>query len=69
MNLNYYYKEMVNKFAFLPFMKAESLNLDSYVTNQALDGLFYMIGEEEKKIRTNPKARVTELLEQVFKKQ
>jgi hypothetical protein len=64
-----YYKEMVSKFALLPFMKTEALNLDDYVTNKALDGLFYMIGEEEKKIRTDPKARVTELLEKVFKKQ
>ncbi len=64
-----YYKEMVGKFALLPFMKADTLNLDNYVTNKALDGLFYMIGEEEKKIRTDPAARVTELLEKVFKKQ
>jgi hypothetical protein len=64
-----YYKEMAGKFALLPFVKAGTLNLDDYVTNKALDGLFYMIGEEEKKIRTDPKARVTELLEKVFKKQ
>ncbi len=64
-----YYKEMASKFALLPFVKTETLNLDHYVTNKALDGLFYMIGEEEKKIRTDPTARVTELLEKVFKKQ
>ncbi len=63
-----YYKTMADKFALLPFMKTENLNLDNYVTNQALDGLFYMIGEEEKKIRTDPKARVTELLKKVFEK-
>jgi len=63
-----YYKELAGKFALLPFMKTETLNLDNYVTNKALDGLFHMIGEEEKKIRTDPKARVTELLEKVFKK-
>jgi hypothetical protein len=64
-----YYKDMVSKFSFLPFVKTGTLNLDDYVTNKALDGLFHMIGEEEKKIRTDPKARVTELLEKVFKKQ
>ncbi len=64
-----YYKDMVDKFSLLPFMKTDTLNLDSYVTNKALDGLFYMIGEEEKKIRTDPAARVTELLEEVFRKQ
>ena len=63
-----YYKDMLSKFSSLPFVKAGTLNLDDYVTNKALEGLFYMIGEEEKKIRTDPKARVTELLEKVFKK-
>jgi hypothetical protein len=33
-----------------------------------MDGLFIMIGEEEKKIRTDPAARVTDLLEKVFTK-
>ncbi len=63
-----YYKDMTSKFTSLPFMKTETLDLDHYVTNNALDGLFYMIGEEEKKIRTDPAARVTELLKKVFKK-
>lgn len=63
-----YYKSMMDKFALLPFLKTEKFNLDNYVTNKALNGLFYMIGEEEKKIRTDPKARVTELLKKVFEK-
>ncbi len=63
-----YYKDMTSKFTSLPFVKPELLDLDHYVTNNALDGLFYMIGEEEKKIRTDPKARVTELLKRVFEK-
>ncbi|MBT6046464.1 MAG: DUF4197 family protein, partial [Candidatus Scalindua sp.] len=57
---------MTDKFALLPFMKTKNFNLDNYVTNKALEGLFYMVGEEEKKIRTDPKARVTELLKKVF---
>jgi hypothetical protein len=60
------YKEMMDKYTSLPFMKSESLDLDHYVTDKALDGLFYMVGEEEKKIRTNPADRVTELLKKVF---
>jgi hypothetical protein len=36
------------------------------VTNKSLDGLFYMVGQEEKKIRTNPAARTTDLLKTVF---
>lgn len=41
-------------------------NLQAYVTQKALDGLFYNIGLEEQKIRTNPAARVTDLLKKVF---
>ena len=62
------YKEMIQKYESLPFMKSSSLDLDGYVTNKALDGLFYTVGEEEKKIRTNPAARVTDLLKEVFGK-
>jgi hypothetical protein len=60
------YKEMMGRYESLPFVEAVSLDLDHYVTNQALDGLFYMVGQEEKKIRTDPAARVTDLLKNVF---
>ena len=43
-----------------------NVKLDEYLTQKALDGLFLKIGEEEKKIRTDPVARVTELLRRVF---
>ena len=36
------------------------------VTDKALDGLFLMLAEEEKKIRQDPAARVTDLLKKVF---
>ncbi len=62
------YKEMMAPYEALPFAPQESLDLDSYVTNKALDGLFLMIGQEEKKIRSNPAARVTDLLKTVFGK-
>lgn len=62
------YKTMIGKYETIPFMKSESLDLDHYVTNKALDGLFYMVGQEEKKIRTDPAARVTDLLKAVFGK-
>lgn len=63
------YNEMIGKYtSSVPFAKAESLDLDQYVTNKATDGLFYMVGEEEKKIRTDPAARVTDLLKKVFGK-
>jgi hypothetical protein len=62
------YKEMMGKYESLPFMSKESLDLDHYVTNKAMDGLFYMVGQEEKKIRTDPAARITDLLKSVFGK-
>lgn len=46
--------------------KPVNVELDSYLTGKALDGLFLKVGEEEKKIRTDPVARVTELLRKVF---
>lgn len=42
------------------------LDLDHYVTNNALDGLFTLLADEEREIRTNPMARTTELLRKVF---
>lgn len=52
----------------LPLVKAQSLDVGDYVTNKSLDGLFLMVAQEEKKIRTNPAARVTDLLQSVFGK-
>lgn len=48
------------------FLGNENLDLDAYVTRKTLDGLFVRIAEEEVKIRENPSARTTELLQQVF---
>jgi len=45
---------------------AAGFDITSYVVQKALDGLFYMLGEQEKAIRTNPAARSTALLKQVF---
>ena len=60
------YNSMMGKVPSVPFAKTDSVDLDRYVTNKALDGLFYTVGQEEKKIRTNPAARTTELLKKVF---
>jgi len=62
------YNDMMNKIPAVPFAKSESVDLDHYVTTKALDGLFHMVGQEERKIRTNPAARTTELLTKVFGK-
>lgn len=50
----------------IPFAKSPSLDIHQYVVSKALDGLFFVLGEEEKKIRTDPAARVTSLLKEVF---
>jgi len=50
----------------LPFTESLGLDLDQYVNDKALDGLFWMLADEERKIRQDPSARVTELLRQVF---
>lgn len=47
--------------------KIINLDVNQYVSSKALDGLFYVLAKEETNIRTNPKARVTELLKEVFK--
>lgn len=62
------FKAMMDKYTAMPLMAAESFDLDHYVTRKGMDGLFYMVGQEEKKIRTNPAARVTDLLKTVFGK-
>jgi hypothetical protein len=63
------YKDFTGTYAAAPlaaFAGLPSLDLDNYVTDKALDGLFKMVGEEEKKIRTNPAAQTTDLLKKVF---
>ena len=62
------YKDMMGRYESVPMMGKQSLDLDDYVTEKSLDGLFYMVGQEEKKIRTNPAARTTDLLKSVFGK-
>jgi len=63
------YKALKNKYlSILPLSTTESIDIDRYVTTKALDGLFHMLGQEEAKIRTNPKERTTEILKKVFAK-
>jgi hypothetical protein len=47
-------------------LKPVEANLDVYLTNEALEGLFLKIEQEEKQIRENPAARVNDLLRRVF---
>jgi hypothetical protein len=52
----------------LPFGRSHSFDITDYVVGKTLDGLFYMLGQEEMKIRTNPAAQITPLLKEVFGK-
>ena len=65
-----YYQSIDDKIKTIPFA-ADQMNfdLDQYVTDKALNGLFLMLAEEEKKIRQDPAARVTNLLKKVFASQ
>lgn len=60
------YNQLVGQYTSLPFVKSPSFDVNNYVVGKSLDGLFYTLAEEEKKIRTNPGARVTDLLQKVF---
>lgn len=50
----------------IPLVKKVDPDLEEFVTNKAVDGLFVQIAKEEKEIRQNPAARVTDLLQKVF---
>ena len=61
------YKSMTDNLGFAAGMlDVESLDLDRYVTDRAVDGVFTLIAEEEKRIREDPVARTSEILKRVF---
>lgn len=60
------YNHFVGKAAGMGLVKGDEANVESYVTRRALDGLFTMIGEEEKKIRADPVKTGSAILRKVF---
>jgi Protein of unknown function (DUF4197) len=50
----------------LGVIKGDAANVEKYVTDKALDGLFLMIGEEERAIRQNPAAAASSIVSKVF---
>lgn len=60
------YNAFAGKAASAGLVDAKDADLDSYVTQKAMDGLFLMIAEEEKKLRSNPVAAGSALLKKVF---
>jgi hypothetical protein len=60
------FNNLMTKYNGIPFVPKTTLDIEQYVTAKATDGLFFMVAQEEKKIRTDPAARTTELLKSVF---
>lgn len=60
------YNEYAEKGARFGLVDKEAANIDSYVTQKALDGLFLMVAEEEKKIRKDPVGTASNILKKVF---
>lgn len=60
------YNEYAEKGASLGVVKNDDANLDEYVTQKALDGLYLMVAEEEKKIRKDPVSAASSIIKKVF---
>jgi len=64
-----HFTNIVNTYNKIPLLDDVNPNLEDYVTDKAMFGLFLLIEDEEKKIRQDPIARTTELLKKVFSQQ
>lgn len=60
------YRDIAERWNRLPMVDPLEVDLEAHVTERALDGLFKILAEEERRIRTDPVARTTELLREVF---
>ncbi|MDB5913935.1 MAG: hypothetical protein JWP22_2610 [Ramlibacter sp.] len=60
------YDRVAQKASGMGLLKAQDASIDQYVTRKALDGLYFMIAEEEKKIRRDPVGTGSALLGKVF---
>lgn len=61
-----YWSPLVNAYNAIPFTEKMNPDLEAYVTDKAIAGLFLMIEDQEKAIRKDPMARVNEILKRVF---
>ncbi|MCF8276911.1 MAG: DUF4197 domain-containing protein [Flavobacteriales bacterium] len=64
--LTKYWNPIINQYNKVPMVKKVNPDLDAYVLDKALDGLFTLVAEEEAKIRKDPAARVSDILKKVF---
>ena len=62
-----YWGQLSARYNALPMTNKVNPNIEDYVTTKTIDGLFILIAKEEKNIRNNADARVSELLQKVFK--
>ena len=60
------YDALLSQVKEIPFAKNQDLDISHYVVSKALDGLFFELGQEERKIRQDPAAQTTSLLKEVF---
>ena len=60
------YNRVAEKAQGMGLVKKEDANIQQYVTRKSLDGLYFMIGEEEKKIRQDPVGTGSAVLKKVF---
>jgi hypothetical protein len=65
-NLAQKYNQYAEKGAALGLIRSEDADLDEYVTQKALDGLYFMLAEEEKQIRRDPIGTGTAIIRKVF---
>jgi hypothetical protein len=60
------YNRYAQQGAALGLIREEQADLDAYVTQKALDGLYFMVAEEEKKIRKDPVGAASSIIKKVF---
>lgn len=60
------YNQLATQGELIGVVKPDQARVERYVTGKALDGLYLMIGEEEKKIRDDPLSAGSEILKKVF---
>lgn len=65
-NVTKYWNPLFTTYNKVPFVDKINPDLEEYITERALQGLFKLVAQEEVKIRKDPKARVTDLLKKVF---
>ncbi|MCC7232654.1 MAG: DUF4197 domain-containing protein [Bacteroidia bacterium] len=61
-----YWSPLITAYNNIPFVNKLNPDIESYINDRALHGLFILVGQEESNIRRNPAARVTALLKKVF---